>query len=112
MEPKATPRSRRKMSRRYQARPSKHKINVSRYKARGITQRSGTAAMFWEMWWVKASKSAEPHAARLTHRACTFQGGGGAPWRLPPRGAGREDESAATAHKRATAAYAHDHPNA
>src|SRR5579862_2362812 len=112
MEPKATPSSRRNKSRRYHPLPSKHRMNVTRYKARGMIQSSGIAAMFWVMWCVMLMKSAEPQAARAIQRLFVTHPGAGEladsiPFEMPwPR----TELSAKIAHSIATHAYAQDHP--
>ena len=49
MPPKATPSKRRKKVRGYRRLLSKHRMKLSIYKLNGMTQSSGTAAMFCEM---------------------------------------------------------------
>ncbi len=51
----------------YQRSLSKHRTKVSRYSDSGSTQRNGTAATFWVMWFVTASSSHDASAGSASH---------------------------------------------
>src|SRR5216117_2483113 len=53
---------------RYQPRPSKVRMKLSRYSVRGASQSSGTDATFCVRWLVTASSSTEPVAASDSQR--------------------------------------------
>src|SRR5580704_13897857 len=63
-----------KISRRYHRECSKHKMNESRYRHSGSTQRVGVTTTSSHSKFVVASNIAEPHAASPTHnnRDLTF----------------------------------------
>src|ERR1041385_8248380 len=52
---------------RYQLRPSKAMMKVSRYRVRGASQRSGIEATFCVRWFVVARRSTEPVAESASH---------------------------------------------
>src|SRR5216683_7738345 len=64
-----------KTGREYQRGSSKQIMKESRYRLRGRTQRKGTTATSWQIWFVVARNMTEAQVARLSQSRCVPMAG-------------------------------------
>src|SRR5690349_3957335 len=95
----------------YQRSFSKTSTKVSKYTDSGATQRNGITATSWQIRFVVAMSSVEPHAARpIQNNTSRTEGRAVAPCSLPSTASGFAcSRSPSHAHSTANPAYRPDH---